>query len=439
MTTNDMEWLANTFRTYNIDDARVCALQLHTHLSSCKSVAQLVQYRERVKEIIDKCNTVLPLIDMETLVDEIISHYHLIAVTNCNAASEKQNDSEDSGVCSSPVDKNYDVAFPPLNEEKSKKNYDMSNDCAVVEEILLVSSDDEVYDEQIIEEKAVDTSIDSDCSVQNNKTFDGSDSARFVVPKGNAPKPPMLKIGSLPTRIGPGWYPQLPTRNRQRYVSCSVVQPTFLVPHQQTVVSQRVRQCSATYDNRDIVGFCVPRVVECEQNDMMDNAFVPVNARTHFTPIRSESMSWAYDVKKAKKVDDVDDYLLRHEDKKNKAVGFKADDALKRARTSPTLTTSDSVSQWHQTHASSLDAWLASVIRETDQNIASDVSPHYIASPASPAPDAWPSTAWSHNYAINTSTSTQATNMEDASDRLEDEQLLSFVGSIASVAPLGDD
>jgi len=166
----------------------------------------------------------------------------------------------------------------------------------------------------------------------------------------------------------------------------------------------------------------------------MDNAFVPVNARTHFTPIRSESMSWAYDVnelrKKAKKADDVS----HHKD--SVSVVFKPDT---HGKTTNEMNTNDSVSQWYQTHTSSLDAWLASVVREHDENITSDVSPHYIASPASPAPDVWASSAWSHNYAINTSTSTQATNMEDASDRLEDEQLLSFVGSIASVAPLGDD
>jgi len=179
-------------------------------------------------------------------------------------------------------------------------------------------------------------------------SFDGT-SPRFVVPLGYIPQPP---LSSLP--VAAGYHPfVLPPRLRMASMSDVPLPPPF----------------------------CVPRIDEPASH------LVPVNGHTHFAPIRSESMSWAY----------------------NEEGGLAPD--------SRHITVHDAIEcSTDKTYA----AWEA----EQETSAQQDEEWHRVWQRQSVDP--MPMLNIGHGHTT------------PSDDWIEEEQLLSFVGGIASTAPLLD-
>jgi hypothetical protein len=172
------EWLTKTLRVAHVADARDVAGKVVEYLRAHASQpADLLAARDNLAALLaDDDTTVFAIDNVHTLADEILCQYHLLMAAN----------EDDSGVCPSPID--YDAAFPPLSQPSPP----LSPGSPALPTV-----------DYLLPEPIAPT----ECAVVT-PSFDGSAEApHFCVPRGAAPQPPSLRIGSLPTRIGLGYYP----------------------------------------------------------------------------------------------------------------------------------------------------------------------------------------------------------------------------------------
>jgi hypothetical protein len=392
-----VDWLTHTLRRdMQVENAAHTADTIYQYLRQYRTTADLLLARDTLLDMMAD-TMACAMHQQETFTDELINRYHMAEIaqeyTNVDAMDCEEAQT-DSGVCPSPeYDKpvNYDSAFPPLHVGHVNSS---THPIDVPQGEHMTYNNDDSFDTTT--QYYLPPTVNAE-SRSDGGSFDGTH-PRFVMPRSLMTSLPMPRGG-----VGQGFYPTNMTQIQR------LMQST----------SRRVRNSSVS----DMIPpFCVPRV-ECQAMSLPHEPpshLVPVNGRTHFAPIRSDSMSWAYC---------------------DEGTACIAPDSGKRAYHQPNQHAPMPVmltANLHDAIQLSTDRYYSNAIEPHIKDTSWDAHLERTSEDEKEWHRVWQQQDEDVPLTFNASAKHPIAS-NDADDWLEDEKLLSFVGGIAVTSPLQDE